>query len=311
LTHLPDLGARPKQKGFIDLHQDMLSGVAQFEGGFPDYGSNYLHGSPHAAVVWSSLYPHEPVSPLLGQLAAHHELLDSHKSSLRLITSIEDLDADDPRTGVLPHSEGLELPGVGPDELTSLWAEHSLRSLSLTWNYETAYAFSCYDDPAARLKQVGRHLVGALDHSPLFLDLAHLNNGGFFEVLGLYSSPVLVTHSFCRSIVDHPRGVTDDQLRAIGDHGGLVGLAFFPDFLGQQGSIDEALRHIDKIATLAGEDAVSIGSDWGVAAMGELADPTALVGLIDAVGGSYGADLAEKFAFANAYDFLCGQLPRA
>jgi membrane dipeptidase len=120
---------------------------------------------------------------------------------------------------------------------------------------------------------------------------------------------VLVTHTFCRAITDHPRGLTDDQLRALGEHGGLVGLAFPPDFLGQRGSVDEALRHIDRIATLAGEDAVSIGSDWGVAEMGELGDPSALGVLVEAVDSSYGPALSEKFAYASAHDFLRTHLP--
>jgi microsomal dipeptidase-like Zn-dependent dipeptidase len=293
----------------IDLHQDILSGVALLDGGFPVYGSCYLSGSHRAAAVWSSLYPHHPESSLLAQLQAHGELLASHSSDLRLITTVEDLDVDDARTGVLPHSEGLPLPGVGPDVLDSLWAGHSLRSLSTTWNYETAYAYSCYDNAAAPLKPAGRRLLRALEASPLFLDLAHLNEAGFYQALDLYSSPVLETHSFCRSIVDHPRGLSDDQLRALGEHGGLVGLAFPPDFLGQHGSIDEALGHVERIATLAGEGAVSIGSDWGVAAMGELADPASLVELLVAVDREYGPDLAERFAFANADDFLRDQLP--
>ena len=300
-----------KTVGFIDLHQDMLSGVARLEGGFPDYGSNYLHGTPRACVVWSSLYPTEPESSLIGQLEEHRTLLASHDSSLRLVTTVEDLDADDPRTGVLPHSEGLPLPGIEPDALRALWTDESLRSLSLTWNYETDYGSACYDDPSAPLKPAGRALVTALADSPLFLDLAHLNAAGYFESLDRYAPPVLVTHSFCRAIVDHPRGLSDDQLRALGEHGGLVGLAFFPDFLGRQGSIDEALRHIDRIASLAGEDAVSIGSDWGVAPMGELGDPRSLVGLVEAVDAGYGPELAEKFAFANASAFLHAQLPRA
>jgi membrane dipeptidase len=119
---------------------------------------------------------------------------------------------------------------------------------------------------------------------------------------------VLVTHSFCRSIGDHPRGLSDGQLRALGEHGGLVGLAFDPDFLGK-GSVDEALRHIDRIVSLAGENAVSIGSDWGVATMGELGDPGSLVGLLDAITHTCGPGLAEKFAYANASDFLRAELP--
>lgn len=295
---------------FIDLHQDMLSGAARLEGGLPAYGSAYLSGSSHAVTVWSALYPHDPDSPLLRQLEAHDELLRSHSSLLRLVTTVEDLDATDGRTGVLPHSEGLHLPGIEQGTLDWLWAERTLRSLSLTWNDETDYAYSCYGDAAAGLKSEGRRLVSALEQSPLLLDLAHLNEAGFYDALELYSSPVLVTHSFCRAIGDHPRGLTDSQLRALRDHGGLVGLAFDPEFLGR-GSVEEALRHVDRIASLVGEDAVSIGSDWGVTEMGELAGPGALPGLFDAIGADYGARLAEKFAFENAHDFLSAQLPLA
>ncbi len=298
----------PKPK-IIDLHQDMLSGVSRLDGGFPVYGSSYLTGPSHAHAIWSSLYPSDPDSSLLGQLEAHDELLAAHSSSLRLVTTVADLDDEDPRTGVLPHSEGFHLPGIERDTLDALWAERSLRSLALTWNYETDYGYSCYDDGAARLKPAGRKLVSALAESPILLDLAHLNEGGFYHSLDLYAPPVLVTHSFCRAIGDHPRGLADGQLRALGDHGGLVGVAFDPDFLGQ-GSVDEALRHIDRIASLAGEQSVSIGSDWGVAEMGELGDHAALVELLNAVDRSFGPRLAEQFAFENAYDFLSDQLPR-
>jgi len=299
----------PRKAAFIDLHQDMLFGVAQLKGGLPDYSSDYLTGSCHAAAVWSSVWPCLPESSLLRELEAHDELLRSHDSALRLITTVQDLDAADRRTGVLPHSEGFLLPAVGPDGLDLLWAKHSLRSLSLTWNHETTYGYSCYGDSEARLKPAGRRLLRALEQSPLLLDLAHLNDAGFYEALELYAPAVLVTHSSCRAIADHPRGLADDQLRALGDHGGLVGLAFFPDFLGERGSVVEALRHIEKIASLAGEDAVSIGSDWGSAGMGELGDTASLCGLLNAVSSSYGPDLAEKFAFANAHDFLRARLP--
>jgi membrane dipeptidase len=299
----------PQRSAFIDLHQDLLFGVAQLPGGLPAYSSNYLAGSFHAAVMWSSLFPCLPDSSLLRELAAHHELLRSHASALRLITTVEDLDAEDPRTGVLTHSEGLQLPGIEPDMLDLLWTQHSLRSLSLTWNHETPYGFSCYGDGAAPLKPAGRQLLQALERSPLLLDLSHLNDAGFYEALDRYAPAVLVTHTSCRAIADHPRGLTDDQLRALGAHGGLVGLAFFPDFLGEKGSVEEALRHIEKIATLAGEDALAIGSDWGSAGMGELGDTASLGGLVSAVRSSYGPDLAERFAYANARDFLRAQLP--
>jgi membrane dipeptidase len=299
----------PQKSVFIDLHQDLLFGVAKLAGGLPVYGSTYLAGSCHAEALLSSLFPCLPESSLVRELEAHHELLRSHASALRLISTVEDLDSEDPRIGVLPHSEGFHLPGIEPDTLDSLWTEHALRSLSLTWNHETDYGFSCYGDGAAPLKPTGKQLLRALETSPLSLDLAHLNDAGFYEALDLYAPAVLVTHSFCRAIQGHPRGLTDDQLRALGEHGGLVGLAFDPDFLGH-GSVGEALHHVERIALLAGEDAVAIGSDWGSAAMGELGNTACLGGLVSAVSRSYGPELAERFACANAREFLRAQLPR-
>jgi len=295
---------------FIDLHQDMLHGIARLDGGFYDYSPSYLSGTAHASAIWSSMYPLLPESSIVSQLAAHKVLLGSHSSSLRLVSTAADLDSGDPRTGVLPHSEGFHLPDVSAETLESLWTDHTLRSLALTWNDETEYAYSCYGHRAAPLKPAGRKLVAALERSPMLLDLAHINDGGFYDVLDRYAPPVLVTHSFSRAVADHPRGLTDAQLRAVGEHGGLVGLAFDPDFLGR-GSIDEALRHVDRIASLAGEDVVSVGSDWGVARMGELHDHATLADLLRAVESTYGAGLAEKFAFANAYEFLRDQLPLA
>ena len=176
-----------------------------------------------------------------------------------------------------------DLPDIGPDTLDLLWAEHSLRSLSLTWNYETDYGFSCYDDATAPLKPAGRELLRALERSPLFLDLAHLNDAGFYEALDLYAPPVLVTHSFCRAIGDHPRGLTDEQLRALGEHGGLVGLAFDPDFLGSR---DPSTR---RCATSTGSPRWPARTPSPSAAIGEWPPWAswetlrALVGLVDAV----------------------------
>lgn len=305
---MSDHHSEARNIGFIDLHQDMLSGVERLDGDFPAYGSNHLTGQARAAAIWSSMWPHDPGYDLLAQLDAHDTLMARHSERLRLITTVQDLDAADARIGVLPHSEGLELPGIEPEDLHQLWFERSLRSLALTWNYETDYACSCYDDNTAPLKPAGRRLVKALEDSPLQLDLAHLNERGFYDVLELYAPPVLVTHSFCRAIGEHPRGLTDAQLRALGDHGGLIGVTFVPDFLGE-GSIDEALRHIDHIVSVVGENAISVGTDWGVTDMGEIGGPASLVKLFDAVAAMVGPRAAEKFAIGNAEEFLRAQLP--
>ena len=117
---MPTLPAHsvPQKTKIIDLHQDMLSGVSQARRRLPGLRFELpRRAGSHAHAIWSSLYPHDPDSSLLGQLEAHDELLGAHSSSLRLVTTVEDLDAEDPRTGVLPHSEGFHLPGIEPDTL--------------------------------------------------------------------------------------------------------------------------------------------------------------------------------------------------
>ncbi len=307
-----ELTARITSPRFIDLHQDMLSGVARLDGGFPVYGSSYLTGSSHAAAVWSSLYPHDPESSLLGQLEAHDELLASHSSSLRLVTTVADLTPRIARTGVLPHSEGFHLPGIEPDALDLLWAEHSLRSLALTWNYETDYGFSCYDDGAAPLKPAGRQLVSALERQPpparpgpsqrwrLLRRARPLRAAGARDALVLPSDrgPPARPGRRAAARARRPR-----RARRPGVRSGLPGAG---------------TRSTRRCATSTGSPRWPARTPSPSAATGasprwaSLADPAALVGLLDAVDSSVSVPrLAEKFAFANAYDFLCAQLPLA
>ena len=271
-----------QRAGFIDLHQDMLSGVAQIDGGLPGLRLDLPRPArARAAAVWSSLYPAHP-----GRLAprpARRPIAtcsSSHSSSLRLITTVADLDAEDSRTGVLPHSEGFHLPAVGCRDARGAVGGALPAQPRPDVELRDRVRLQLLRRPAAPLKPAGRRPRSRARASPLFLDLAHLNEAGFYEALELYAPPVLVTHSFCRAIVDHPRGLADDQLRALGEHGGSCRPRVLPRLPRPTGSVDEALRHVDRIASLAGEDAVSIGSDWGVAPMGELGDPAALAELM-------------------------------
>jgi len=102
---MSDLPGERHKTRFIDLHQDMLSVVTRLDGDFPAYGSNYLTDSSHAAAVWSSLTA-QSGSSLIEQLEAHDRAcFGPTASSLRLITSAEDLDAEGSADGILPHSE--------------------------------------------------------------------------------------------------------------------------------------------------------------------------------------------------------------
>ena len=98
----------------------------------------------------------------------------------------------------------------------------------------------------------------------MIVDVSHLSDGGFYDVAGLLKGPFVASHSNSRSLCPHPRNLTDDMLRILGEHGGLAGLNFCPRFLrpDQNASeIDDMVRHIRHMVNEAGLEAVGLGSD--------------------------------------------------
>lgn len=97
----------------------------------------------------------------------------------------------------------------------------------------------------------------------MLLDVSHVNERGFRDVLECATAPVVASHSCCRALCDHPRNLTDEQLRALGEAGGVVGITFVPDFIDADAPdmgrlVDHVLHAVDQ----AGEEAVGLGSDF-------------------------------------------------
>jgi membrane dipeptidase len=93
--------------------------------------------------------------------------------------------------------------------------------------------------------------------------VSHISERGFWDVLERTTRPVIASHSNCRALCDHARSLTDDQLRALGANGGVVGISFVPDFVdSERPSIARVLDHIEHAMKVAGEDHVGLGSDF-------------------------------------------------
>ena len=100
---------------------------------------------------------------------------------------------------------------------------------------------------------------------PFVLDLAHLNARTFWQVAEATEGPLVVTHTAAAALVRHHRNLDDDQLRAISERAGLVGLGFVPGFLrdGARARVSDAADHLDHIRSVAGTGILAIGSDLG------------------------------------------------
>jgi len=134
------------------------------------------------------------------------------------------------------------------------------------------------------LTPFGRAVVDRCEALGVLLDLAHLNKHGFMEVCASAKKPPVVSHTGASGAFAHWRNIDDEQLRAVADKGGAVGIIFCPRFVGGDG-LGPIVRHIRHIVDVAGEDTPALGSDWDgfIVPTGPLADPTGLPLLVDAL----------------------------
>ena len=163
------------------------------------------------------------------------------------------------KTAALLGIEGAELLDCDPRRLDDAAAWECVY-VTLTWNHANALAGSHCDAPEQGLTAQGRAFVRALYAHRMLPDVSHLNDGGFADVIRLARGPVIASHSNCRALCDVRRNLTDDQLRAIRDTGGVVGLNLYTDFLGGDGT-DAVVRHVEHLLDLGGDETLALGGD--------------------------------------------------
>ncbi|MBT4096680.1 MAG: membrane dipeptidase [Gemmatimonadetes bacterium] len=113
------------------------------------------------------------------------------------------------------------------------------------------------------LTDFGRQVLATSNELGIVTDLAHINDRAYYEVLEQSSLPVVMSHTAVFELGRHWRCLTDDQLRALADAGGVMGIAFVPFFIDQEAaSLDRLVDHIAYVAELVGVEHVGIGSDY-------------------------------------------------
>ncbi|MBK8251794.1 MAG: dipeptidase [Polyangiaceae bacterium] len=122
-----------------------------------------------------------------------------------------------------------------------------------------AYGSGRKDDRG--LTDFGRKVVIACSELGVIVDLAHINKRGFLEACALAEHPPIVSHTGVLGAFEHWRNIDDEQLRAVADKGGVIGVIFCPRYLGADG-IKPVVSHLKHIVNVCGEDAPALGSDW-------------------------------------------------
>lgn len=165
------------------------------------------------------------------------------------------------RLGLMLSLEGVEPFGYETWPAELFW-ELGARMMSLTWNRRNPYADGAGEEGG--LSRLGRALVDRLVELGVVLDLAHASPGLFADVLARSgAAPVLVSHAACRAVNDHPRNLTDDQLRALSERGGLLGLMLHPLAIDhERRSIPRVIDHLEHAAATIGIEHVCLGGDF-------------------------------------------------
>jgi membrane dipeptidase len=136
-----------------------------------------------------------------------------------------------------------------------------VRSVALGENEWTGR--SCYDRSGGGLTDFGVEVVKEMNRLGMVVDVAHLNEQGFWDVAETSQAPFIDSHANCRALCDHPRNLKDDQIKALAEKGGLMGIVFYPPFVSEtEPSLSRLLDHLDHIIDLVGPECAGIGSDF-------------------------------------------------
>jgi len=172
------------------------------------------------------------------------------------------------RKGLLSAFLTIEEGGVLKGSLSHLRNFYRLgvRLLTLTWNYPNEIGFPNLQQEYREkgLTDFGKELVVEMNRLGMLIDVSHLSDQGFYDVSQISSQPFVASHSNARALKGHPRNLTDDMIRVLADKGGIIGINFYANFLGEGGTskIDDIVRHIRHIRNIGGIDVLAIGTDF-------------------------------------------------
>jgi membrane dipeptidase len=326
--------------GAIDLHCDTLSRLAG-AGSDASLYSNGFHvdieklrnggvGTQFFAVYVDIGESPDPLALCLEMIDRFYSELERYSAHIAFAGSSSDI--------IKNHCEGklsaflaLEDSGIIDGSLSALRVLHRLgvRLVTLTWNHKNSVGSPNIDRVLCNegLTPHGIGFIHEMERLGMLIDVSHLSDAGFRDVAREIRGPFLASHSNSRTITAHPRNFTDDMIRTVGEHGGVIGVNFYTLFSEpfaaediysgiarkvKGAGIQDIVRHINHIVKTGGIDSVALGSDFdGIDLVPEgLENASRLPALFDALEkAGYSEDEIEKIKFRNAFrviEEVCG-----
>lgn len=185
-----------------------------------------------------------------------------------------------------------------------------VRLVTLTWNFENCLGAPNSFDPAVMEKGLtafGKEAVEYMNELGMLTDVSHLSDGGFWDVARVSKKPFVASHSNCRALSPHPRNLTDEMLRTLGDCGGVTGVNIVAGFLdgdirSKKSTVSRMADHVMHVIGTAGLETAALGTDWdGTDGEIELSSPDKMQLLFDELSRrGLSDDSIEMIAWKNA-----------
>lgn len=268
----PAVSSLHREATVVDLHSDTLLDVASGKRDISRRGTTghidlprLREGGVDVQVFAAFIHPREAergYARALELLDAFDRMVASYPDVLgRAVTfkDIEDLGHQGKVAAVLSIESGDAVQG-NPANVDRLY-RRGVRIMSLTWNNSTALADGALEQRHGGLTPVGRRVLARMAALGIVVDVSHLSEKSFWDVLEATRGPVVATHSNAAGLTPHVRNLTDEQLRALARRGGVVGVNYYPVFTGGP-TLIHVLAHVDYLVKVMGADHVALGSDF-------------------------------------------------
>lgn len=198
--------------------------------------------------------------------AAKLEFMEN-KDIILQAKSFEDLKKakEEKKLGILLGSEGLVHIGKDLDYIYYMYEELGIRQASLTWNEANDLATGVSGDESRGLTQLGKRAIRIMEDLGIIVDVSHLNEKSFWEVLEIANKPVIASHSNAYSVCPAKRNLKDEQIIALSKMGGVMGMNAYHAFVSNEEEKKTAkglAEHVVKIVDLVGIDFVGCGFDF-------------------------------------------------
>ncbi len=225
-------------------------------------------------IVVSSIYIDEDFIPelalrkALDQISAFYWELEESGDKIIFAKNVADIDKalKEDKIGILLSFEGVE-PLMNDINLLKIFYELGVRGVGLTWSRRNFAADGCsfghVKGKENGLSDFGRQVVKKAQQLGMFIDVSHLNDAGFWDVMEITTKPVIASHSNCRALNGIMRNLSNDQIRALAKTGGVIGINAVSTIVAESNADIKALaNHVDHLRNVAGVEHIGLGFDF-------------------------------------------------